>query len=74
MVFHHLKQENLSSTINLWVDDVRASVILGCSTSKLRQDRHKCRGIPYAKMGRSVRYSVADLEAFMANNRITPKQ
>lgn len=57
-----------------WLNEADVSKVYGISLSKLRQDRHKCRGIPYAKMGRSVRYSVADLEAFMANNRITPKQ
>ena len=48
--------------------------LLSCSLSRLRQDRHKSRGLPYSKMGRSVRYSVADVSAYMTKCRVTAIQ
>ena len=57
-----------------WCNERRAAEIIGCSVSKLRQDRHKCRGLPYAKFGRSVRYCTADILPYMVRQRITPLQ
>ena len=54
-----------------WVSEKAVASAIGCSLSKLRQDRHKCRGIPYVKFGRSVRYSLVDVEKYMAGCRIT---
>lgn len=36
----------------------------------LRNDRHRRRGIPYVKVGRSVRYKLADVLEFMDSRRI----
>ena len=55
-----------------YLTDVQAATVLGCSPSKLRQDRHKCRGLPYYRIGRSIRYRLEDLEAFMVSNMVTP--
>lgn len=58
----------------IWLTERQVAERLNCSLSKLRQDRHKCRGLPYTKFGRSVRYSLTDVEEFMHDNRITPLQ
>ena len=53
-----------------WVNEHQAADRIGSSVSKLRQDRHKSRGLPYTKFGRSVRYSIVDIEDYMATHRI----
>ncbi len=46
---------------------------IGCSKSKLRQDRCRGRGVPFIKLtGRLVRYRASDLQAYLEANRITP--
>ncbi len=44
----------------------------GLSLSTLRAHRFKRIGLPYIKIGRSVRYRVCDLEAFISEHRIDP--
>lgn len=58
----------------VWLTEKQVAGLINCSLSKLRQDRHKCKGLPYTKFGRSVRYALADVEAYMNDNRITPLQ
>jgi len=36
----------------------------------LRNDRHRGRGIPYMKVGRSVRYNIQDVIDFMESRKI----
>jgi predicted DNA-binding transcriptional regulator AlpA len=36
-----------------------------CSTQKLEIDRHKCIGIPFVRIGRSCRYRLSDIEAYL---------
>ena len=36
----------------------------------LRNDRHRGKGIPYVKCGRSVRYSLTDVITFMEDKKI----
>ena len=57
-----------------YLTEKQVAELLSCSLSRLRQDRHKSRGLPYSKMGRSVRYSVADVERYMAQCRVTAIQ
>jgi len=38
----------------------------------LRNHRHECRGIPYLKIGRMVRYAFDDVENYMQAKRINP--
>ncbi len=40
------------------------------AVSTLRNDRYMRRNIPYVKIGRSVRYKLADVLEFMDGNRI----
>ena len=58
----------------VWLTEKQVANLIHCSLSKLRQDRHKCKGLPYTKFGRSVRYSLVDVEEFMQANRTTPLQ
>lgn len=59
---------------HVWVDEKDASPILGLALSTLRNDRHTRRlGIPYYKVGRAVRYKVADLVDFMEARRVDPR-
>lgn len=46
----------------------------GLSLSTLRANRFKRKGIPYVKLGRSVRYRLCDLEAYLAEHRIDPSE
>lgn len=48
------------------------SQMTGLSLSTLRAHRFKRTGIPYIKIGRSVRYRVCDLEAYLTEHRIVP--
>lgn len=53
-----------------WLNEKLVAEHLSCSLSKLRQDRHRYRGVPYVKLRRAVRYSLADVENYMNQNRI----
>ncbi len=58
------------------IDDTRfltekqVASIIGRSAGTLRSDRFKRVGIPYHKLGRSVRYLWKDVKEFMATTRI----
>jgi len=53
-----------------YLNEVQVSEITGRALQSLRNDRHKGRGFPYVKIGRSVRYSLSDVVAFMDAHRI----
>ncbi len=53
-----------------YVTEVVTSEITGISIQKLRNDRWLRRGIPYVKVGRSVRYAVDDIVDFMNSHKI----
>lgn len=55
------------------VDEHRAAAILHKSVQTLRNDRHLRKGVPYVKMGRSVRYLISDIEAYLQKHRIDPE-
>lgn len=42
----------------------------GRSPQTLRNDRHKRQGIPYCKIGRSVRYREEDVVRYMEKNKV----
>jgi len=42
--------------------------------SSLRNDRHLNRGIPYVKIGRSVRYELDDVLKFMRSRKIQTEE
>lgn len=49
----------------------QAAQRLGCSIYKLQKDRRIGSPIPYIKIGRSVRYQIEDIDAYLANHRFT---
>ncbi len=52
--------------------DQEAAKFLSLSASTLRKARIKVEGPPYIKMGRSVRYTMKDLEDWITKHRRHP--
>ncbi len=57
-----------------WITDKEVAEMTGRAVQTLRNDRFKGGGIPYSKIGASVRYKVDDVVSFMEGRRIIPKQ
>ncbi len=53
-----------------WLTEKDVSVITGLSLSTLQKNRFYSKGIPYAKIGRAVRYSSADVAHFMNSMKV----
>jgi len=53
-----------------WLTERDVSAMTGISLSSLRKYRQQNRHIPYVKVGRSVRYRVSVVIAFMDAHRI----
>ncbi|MGD0827803.1 MAG: helix-turn-helix domain-containing protein [Desulfobaccales bacterium] len=45
----------------------------GIALQTLANARYRCRGIPYSKIGASIRYALADVVNFMESHRIDPE-
>jgi hypothetical protein len=63
-----------TATEPLAVDSNTAANLLNSTNSSLEKDRaigHL--GVPYVKAGRRVIYRLADLEAWLAANRVVPR-
>ena len=69
-----LQKEKTTQSQSYWVDEKVVHAKTGISLSTLRKHRHLMKGIPYTKVGRSVRYYLADVMAFMEANKILPFQ
>ncbi len=55
----------------LYLNEKETAAITKDSLSKLRNDRHNGRGLPYIKWGaRAVRYKLSDIVRFMEAGRI----
>lgn len=54
----------------VYVDEREVSRIVGRAIQTLRNDRMNGQGIPYSKVGRSVRYRLEDVVAFMERCKI----
>ena len=54
----------------LYVDEKEVSKMTGISLGTLRNYRARGRGIGYVKIGKSVRYDVADVVNFMEERKI----
>jgi hypothetical protein len=52
-------------------DEHEVAKITNRSVQTLRNDRHNRRGIPYIKFGRSVRYSIEDIQAYIHTHKIS---
>ena len=56
-----------------YIDEKQVFEITGRALQSLRNDRFLGRGIPYIKMGRSVRYLLDDVVSFMEARKIQTK-
>lgn len=48
-----------------------AAALLNCSIHKLQRDRRIGSPIPFLKIGRSVKYRLSDIEAYLEKQRFT---
>ena len=54
-----------------WLTPQQAAIHLGCSENFLARDRlYRLHGIPFCRLGRHIRYDVADLDSFLERNKI----
>jgi len=71
MCLYHTGDEQMSiTTTPRYLDEKELAAMTGMSLSRLRQDRQARRGIPYHKVGRSVRYRLDDVLAFLESCRV----
>ncbi|MGO8761382.1 MAG: DNA-binding protein [Desulfobaccales bacterium] len=55
-----------------WVEPIEVEKITGKKLQTLANERYRGDGIPYYKVGASVRYKLADVLSFMERHRIDP--
>jgi hypothetical protein len=53
-----------------WLTEQDVARITKRALSTLRNERHLGRGIPYCKIGKSIRYASDDVDSFMNGHRI----
>jgi len=57
-----------------YLNEKAVADLTGISTGTLRRDRFMGQGIPYCKLGRSVRYNMADVLTYMESHKVNPGQ
>ena len=57
-----------------FIKEKEAASILGFNVQTLRNRRFLKKGPPYFKIGSSVRYSKLDIQDFIKNSRVLPKE
>lgn len=55
----------------IWLTEKQVALLTSLSVSTLRNHRQRRMGIPYAKLGRSVRYALRAVEEYMNAHAIT---
>ncbi len=55
-----------------WITQKEVSKMTGRAKQTLANDRCKGKGIPYSKIGASIRYRLDDVIGFMEDRRIIP--
>jgi predicted DNA-binding transcriptional regulator AlpA len=58
---------------NRLLDEKEVAKLIGRAVQTLRNDRLARKGLPYIKIGRSVRYQWADVLAHIEARRIVPE-
>lgn len=56
-----------------YLNEHEVSKLTGRAVPTLRNDRCQCKGLPYVKAGRSVRYSLRDVLLWMEARKIEPE-
>jgi predicted DNA-binding transcriptional regulator AlpA len=64
------KTRKQMSERRIYLREQDVSEITGIAVQTLRNNRSLGNGIPYFKIGRSVRYLIEDVHAFMNNHKI----
>lgn len=60
----------IQSNSSRWLPPQLAADYLGCSKAFLDKDRvTRLHGIPFARLGRHIRYDKADLDAFLERSK-----
>jgi predicted DNA-binding transcriptional regulator AlpA len=54
------------------IDEKIAADYLGLAVQTLRNWRNQCKGPPYIKLGKAIRYRTGDLDEYTKNRRIDP--
>jgi hypothetical protein len=57
-----------------YINEKKCARVTDRGLSTLRNDRHHGRGIPYVKIGRSVRYNLEDVIRFMEERKVQTKE
>ena len=60
--------------IRKYVTENEVADLTSLSIQRLRNDRFQQKGIPYVKIGRSVRYNLEDVVNFMESRKIRTKE
>ena len=68
------KAEKQLEELPRFLTEKEVSRITGLALSTLRNTRFQCRGLPYIKIGRAVRYDLRDVMHYMENHKITPRE
>jgi predicted DNA-binding transcriptional regulator AlpA len=55
-----------------WLNEKQISELTGVAVGTLRNDRSKGTGLPYCKIGRSVRYSESAIQEILRSRMIVP--
>lgn len=66
------RQSERNQTI--YVDTQTAAAHVGLSVSYMHKARHFGHGPPYYRVGRAIRYSIEDLDRWMAEHRVAGKR
>lgn len=53
------------------LNETEVAEMIGRAVQTLRNDRHYGRGLPYIKFGRTVRYRLSDINAYLDANTVT---
>ena len=54
-----------------WLSNAEAAEYLGCSENFLDKDRlTRLHGVPFTRLGRHIRYDLADLDAFLERGKM----
>jgi predicted DNA-binding transcriptional regulator AlpA len=64
--------QTMGHLANRYLTEKEVSELTGLALSTLRNHRFLCKGLPYIKIGKSIRYSLQDVIQYMESHRIEP--
>ena len=59
-------------TLPTYLTTQEVAKLTGRAKQTLANDRSKCQGLPYYKLGASIRYLLSDVQDYMAAHRVVP--